>query len=975
MTRHLLRTAIALLLCAAAHAQSMLPFTWYQKYSYSDGAGFTSPETYFVDISDSGRICGYYKDAGGAMVGLLYFRNGTTVTYSYPGYTNTEFTGINDSVYVIGRAYTSPNSAVAIRGHVVDGQITDVVEMTWYATGNTSRQPKGLSIDNIAGGAYTAGSGKKWLSYYSITPPVVFSNADIYVEGSTQYNTFGQGVTKSGSNYLIPGYVLNGVTYHPFIYKHSNSEFDTFTRYIIGSSPRNTRLHDVNSNYYGAVMYQGTDGYWQGTVGHVGTFNDLEYDYNFPFQGALGSAVLGINEHNDIAGWTKDASNTIVAYYALCSENKIAGFDREINTFSVNNTAAVFDQEVDYATMDPYLGPGSPSLHATLVAANFPNVTQDELDFIQSGERSPHWTHFVMTTGEAYCYELVNGVKQPRADALKKWLDRSAILFAGYCYGMSAFAGQHYTNSTVLTTRFGNFSPDPDGVADYGPTEPYWNNIQSDVSALQLYQFSPGGQSGQQWGEHMDYLMNPASAGYNLAQGFDTMRYGIMRISESFGNPLANDALYILSGRLHNIQNDQYFQHAMLPFKVARYASTTVHVDTLYTYDPNTSGTTVRWVFDYDNHNIKGYLDDNTQKYESPYLIPGETLAQLDIPNEQLVLKQRGKDNVAARTFGGYHQVLTDGACEYTMVNAANAGQTFTNNSTGIINNFPGLYRSLRMDEDTIPDALIMNGPLHVTTTLTACGTDESWGYAYPDGEIGFARRAAQPGDQDVLTNDENFVKVENPSANSHDVALSVIITSGDGESLVSIDSLIVPSGDTATLTATDYQHFTLTNGGSAVRYYNLHVRHLAPDVLIERDLNAIALPGNANHYIIIQPEAGTENTKVIILTDLQQNGTIDDTTEVPNAGLAIGSSNLASGIRVTLRPNPAHDVLRIAAGNAAPNWQWRITDMLGRTLSAGTSNSAEATAPVSQLSPGLYLAEVRDARGTLLHRERFVKE
>lgn len=65
----------------------------------------------------------------------------------------------------------------------------------------------------------------------------------------------------------------------------------------------------------------------------------------------------------------------------------------------------------------------------------------------------------------------------------------------------------------------------------------------------------------------------------------------------------------------------------------------------------------------------------------------------------------------------------------------------------------------------------------------------------------------------------------------------------------------------------------------------------------------------------------------------------------------------------VSLFPNPTSDILNLNAKNSIS--QLVIYDMLGQKVMERTIGATKATLDVSQLSPGIYLAEIRDAKGS----------
>ncbi len=69
------------------------------------------------------------------------------------------------------------------------------------------------------------------------------------------------------------------------------------------------------------------------------------------------------------------------------------------------------------------------------------------------------------------------------------------------------------------------------------------------------------------------------------------------------------------------------------------------------------------------------------------------------------------------------------------------------------------------------------------------------------------------------------------------------------------------------------------------------------------------------------------------------------------------------------LAPNPASDVVSIMTPSSDP-FTVRFTDAAGRTVLQRALNTTR-TVDVSTLNAGLYVVEFRDARGTLLARQR----
>ena len=982
-------TALLLLACAASANAFSLPFQYYRTYQYSSGS-FTSTATYFTDISDSGRICGYYLSASGGNAGLVYFKNGKTITYSYPGYSNTEFSGINDHGYIVGRAYNTVSAAIAIRAQLQgDTAIVNVTQMTFYGSpGDTYLEPRGLNNNNVTGGTLFTGT-TRWINYTSVVPPVTLTGTHRYESGPTVYNTYGLGLADSIDDYMNSGYYLNGTTRVPVLYGNTANTFYLYSQVNATPAIPATLFNDVNNNNDVAVSYKDNSGFYQGTVGHctTGTFSySATYETSFPFTGAHGSEVLGINNRDDIVGDMTDASGVTTAYFATVSEYKIPGFSVPQNVFSFGNKESVFGQSVAYNGPDPYLTSTSQTtagnFFQTYLSQN-PQLSSHAKLIALSGYRYPTWPQYVFAVGEDSTYITINGAKQARMDAIDKWLTRSDTIFNGYCFGMSLFGAQFYDDPQVLVNRFGNFTGGvPANVSGFATGSPYLvSGLRTDIGALQLYQWTAANQANVARLDYLKQLYNNNGA----AALYDTTRKLIDAMTLKFYDVAAADSTHILgiwardplSANLNAV-----FRHAVYPYKIARNISTTILTDTLYALDPNYDSTYTKIVINYTGKAAYGTNAANVINYAILTAAPCGQLAQLN-PAAHAVLagikhstSSGASPNAAPlmRTYSTYNAWHTNDACSYRMEDATNAAHYFQKTAGGAItNSYPGIYSDYIMDADSIPDVLMTQLPMSVKTTLTGCGGHTAWSYEYPAGTMIFARDSALAGQNDIAYNNGNILKAENPDAVAHLVSLTAIPSTPAEESTVMINSFRMDHADTATLTVLDLKHLRLANGEASDKYYNLHVRYLGTGGYVTRDVKGIHIYGRSNHTIVIQPTV--TGREVIILVDSQQNNTVDDTLLVSGNNATGIVSTTFKNVQTRIYPNPAQHTISVSLSGLNAAWQYRLTDITGRTMAHGNSNADNILLPLDGYSNGIYFIELRNAAGALIHAERFVKE
>lgn len=959
---------LSLLFSGLTLRAQLFDYNWHQTYRYTSGS-FTSPETYFADISDNGMIAGYYKNESGTYSGLVYLRTGKVITYNYTGYNNTEITGINDSGYVAGRAYNSPSDAIVWRGKIGVSSITGITEVTWYYTGATFQNPKGMNKEGVISGSIQTGT-TRWMNNVSAVPPVVVSQTKRYSSGGTFYNTYGLGISDAVNDNRSSGYYLSGTEYKPFIYSPTINTFTVFNHVLTGGTP-GTRFNDINNSNHVAVYYK-NGGLWQGTVGKSNlSTGAATYDATFPFQGAQGSSVMAINNSDDIAGWFKE-NDTVTAYFALVSENKIPGYDFNEYSLSFSNGDDGFSKTLSNE-QDPWTGADS-FYHYYLDP--IPWLSPEEKTELQAGHRYPDWAQYVLATSPDSCYFTApDGNTYPLPDALGIWLSKSEPAYKGNCYGMVAFTWQYLTDRTVLQDRFWDyFTFYPGYPKTYTAGGTQFDELVNVISALHLYQ---NGLSQDGINNRWDARITAFQAGAGASQ-MDTIRRELDSIANKFYEPLDRDSLHLMSIWFSEAPVGTPFQgaHAIAPFKVSRYPSLTVRQDTVYAYDPNKPEDLMKVLIDYDAATIKLLDDADVTKAILGTVMIGDKTGDIGIaqPFEPYYRQPRtllASQGAAAKTAPGFHSINVSNACDYTLQDLANPSLSFQQSGMASTNNFPGLHRRFRLDGDAQPIDLVKTGDLNVKSTLSSCSGHISWNYAYPNGNMIFARNDALPAQQDEVATANNWMEVHNPDAVAKTISVSAIAVAEGEQSLLIADSLLLPAGDSVALIAMHSRQYILRNGNTHATAYKLHVRFTGAGGQIIRNLNPVPLSANTNHTILIQP-AATAMAQVIILVDSLQDGVVDDTLFATSGPTGITALPASGSFRCY--PSPAQDQLTLAVTANTSVWQYQITDITGRLMTAGHSDEATLQLQVKDWAPGSYFVTTQDASGKIIGRSRFVK-
>lgn len=118
----------------------------------------------------------------------------------------------------------------------------------------------------------------------------------------------------------------------------------------------------------------------------------------------------------------------------------------------------------------------------------------------------------------------------------------------------------------------------------------------------------------------------------------------------------------------------------------------------------------------------------------------------------------------------------------------------------------------------------------------------------------------------------------------------------------------------------------------------------------------------------------GTTGTQVVVIIDNGMDGNNDDTLFIP--GFPVDMKNFINNNGIKIYPNPVHDELNIEFATAG-NYSIIITDVVGKTLYQKTiaASAGRTTLPMGQYPIGMYLIQVADAKGSVLVKDKIIKQ
>jgi len=961
---------------------------FFKSYQYVSDEGFESPETFFYDINDSGVIVGSFVNATGGTSALVLFPNGKTYTYNHESYTTTEFMGINNEGKIVGRAHNgNPSEALPIIGivTVVEG-VGNFYASSYGLEGiNTFREPQKINDNNFCAGTFRSTGNYRWINFELQEEPWTQASI-IYSEGQgssfTQYNTYGLGLNNLNE---VSGFYLNGSQYYPLIYNYPGtnpSNFHTPAQYNPDGIPQaGTKINDINDDGFVVVEYKGAGNIWQGCVGFYDPIsNSINYQSQFPFHTAEGSSALGINNNKDYVGYYfKDGIR--MAFAAYTDPRMLLGvsssdwygenFTNDDINFRYSSSAYVYD----YSSEDPYTG------DQVNFIENYMNMLGmsfccSMLDSFNAGQMYPSWKSYVLAQTSQRVYENVNGMQIPKLSEIAKWMAISDTAFRGNCLGMSLFAGQFMIDNAINTARFpGLLFLDSLIEIDNNTLSSFQKqDVKEAIAACQIYSKKPSFNSIDH--ENLLYFYLPfqyAMSEAEYAERFDSIYAINTKFYDQFYASLDPDHedYSILGLEFYDVAG----RHAVFPIGVSRYVDLNLRIDTIFVHDPNYPQEVLMIEIDYDNFLVNAYVG-NEQVYinelgqsEIAVAYAATTIRSLELEDNTGFKPLSSSGTANKSTHNGYDIYLKK-LCDYKIEDINDANIYIEKTGATLNNNMPGVETILDYNDDNLPDMLRSYTYSGVKAMLQNCASTNNWLYAHPEGDMIMSRGDVALGETDIVYNQGNYMKIENPDAIEKHIKFGTLSDFTGEESAVVFDSFTLASGDTVALEAMDQYHFKLLNGLDNSNHYDLFVRYLSSDQTFTWNMSNVQISANTNHIVVLQPDVPGQ--EVIILVDVGQDGSIDETiVEEPT-----GIKPIIEDWNVKLFPIPAIDILNIETSHSLPKGTLvKLYNAEGKLLhQSSVGSKTEIAIPLSGMSSGMYLIKLENQNYTIWNG-KFIKK
>ncbi|MEZ5047830.1 MAG: T9SS type A sorting domain-containing protein [Chitinophagaceae bacterium] len=945
-------------------SQPLVNYTYWDTVRYQDNS-YIASQTTMSDINKEGLIVGFYKDAAGANVGFVYnYKSKKFHTYQYSGYTHTEITGINDNNIIIGRAYSNPTTAIAIKGEIINDSIQNVTQANWHLSATTNKWPTKINNNNVGAGSIYTGT-TRWFNYESILPPITVSATKRYEAGTTQYNSYGKGINDYNT---ACGYYLNGSQYIPCIYDETNNQFFIYNHKVSSVAQPRTILNDINNSYYIAVSYRDSNNIMQGTIARNSPIMSITYetDENFIFNkwdSYYGSSIEGISEKNDIAGYYVNASGEQLGFYAISDSSQyvLEQLNVSNDVFKVGNWNLFHEYEngyYDYTVGDVWLGQvndfNQSVQQATIVSPfNHPGY--------YNGLQTPSWKAWVMAYTQDSCYiQTPQGLK-PKSSSLAKWVMTGSPNFQGVCYGMSAFYLQHLKDRFMIDSRFSLGVWTTSYIQDYDTLATGVNYKLTDIlHALHLFQ---GSKHLASHTSEKDYIFynNPSNNWTDMEKEFKSFASGFQSI----------DSAHIM---LIRYKDDS--KHAVVPVGVSRqFRISNGASDTLHIMDPNFPNTFPIIYRDHISQNViqRSYMPWNNMYRNDTlkYFIAANNVNELAISNPvyQSFKLAPSPEN---KSVAGENVIYTKKLCDFKTEAVGNSSLYFERIGNTENNSFTSVNTIQDFNADGLTDGLVFPGSVDVKTTISSnCDSLISYMYSYPKGEMLYARKS-NPSLTDIVYNKDNIIRFENPDNLDKYPKLTAIYGPNIEESMVVIDSFKLAYQDTMRYEAIDQYNFKLSNGKPIGNVYNLYVRYLSQGNYFIWNTQTIPIQPKTDHIIKLQPSVSGQ--EVIILIDSLQDGSIDDSIKVINGGLSL--QNIEKSNHIKVYPNPTQQYLHWQADFSIKP-KITIYNFFGSKmieLSQKSVNTSTNKIDVSALSTGLYFIQFEDYDKGIKEIKRFSK-
>jgi hypothetical protein len=955
------------LLSTSAQSQKIEEYLFYDtlRMSYD---GFISSSTVFSDISDNGHVAGYYRNENNENEGLVLLNNGFIIFYQHPGYTHTEITGVNASNQIVGRAYNSPSTAVVIRGDIdVDNfEVVNVTESSFNGLTGPNKTPLKLNNNGIAIGHVRSGS-HRWLAYEDVFGAGTTKDLVRYQKGATILNTYGQG---GNDDINCVGYLLDGAERIPFYYDKALDRITQMNHRNDTPSLKGTILNDINDEGMVVLEFKNGSNIYQAGWG-MKNGNTIDYAANIPLlQSKFGSSLTGVNNNGDIVGWIRVSATETVAFMAKKGAQRIKGFDAALHGVDFGNDSAVFSYpagKYDYETKDPFTGKNDSIISHLLDYAG-------ELDIdvylgLVEGTMSPSWRSYVIANSEDSCY--ING--QARLSSLHKWSMVSDGEFGGWCYGITAFMNQHFSNPEVLYERFPSIPKEDQADAYKDGTMPF--DVDEAIGAMQFYQFS----------QHMSYeaglysnnvrLMYAALQGDQEAEAIQqrSIRNSVSVIGKAMSAEKGQQAYHGM-GIYLVFPNGSEGGHAVFPVKVSKPLEQNQGYDTVTVVDPNYPNTYIHIVCDYDNNTYRALNDFGNEEFRVFALATDGPLVNLNIgENADTDRKSKVKKPGELNKFEGrVNQIMVGSLCDYTVTNVGNASEKITYSNGSYSQDYENAYVEFVRNSDKNPDILTFEKELNEKVEITGCDNGYRMAYQFDKGMVIMSRKESSSTDVDVIYLKPNELTIENTGSQSKSFTLSAIFSGDDKETAVSIGEYSLEQNQKVRLKILDGNSFRVYNDEQDNISYNLNARYLS-DEFYSWETGNIRITPTTNHTVVFRPkDPGDQRVKILV--DTLQDGTNDDTLNIENGTNSINAYALLANVHIF--PNPASSSFQIdlenTTGGMATLQLVSSTGQMVKHLELGNTRFTQRKVMTQSLPPGVYYVHVH-LNGQRAHSQKMI--
>ncbi len=789
--------------------------------------------TYVTGINDTSSIVGYCT-LDGATCGFYF--NGVDTLIIKPADINGAVAvwlgGINNHEQAAGH-YSDGVNYKPFMFAPSNGAITFPYS-TFFPLGSNFKV-HGINDNNIICGDYANGLDRKiWIE----GPSLPFGSYQFFTNsgGFTKYPTYG-GYGISNDN-RVTGWYIDGTFRKPFIYDMGINEFKPMD---FGNVKM--QAYDMNLNN-AIVVDQNIIGKTRGFKVFSNSAGEFEFAGKIEIfiAGATELHPLGINKHGHACGWYLDDDGKARGFF----ERKYdIGFRPDPNAFiQYNNSASWWPasewQNIDY-TYDPYRGPGTP----------FPfhpgnTYLVDSL--------YPSWPLWLKTFGAENCY-----VTSPQGNtylipkAYFKW-EAAAEKYNGSCYGLSSVSITSWDTLALTQQRF----PEANLVKNLSMLGFLNEDIRNAVNITQTSQF----------------------AQMALDQKLSWRKLPIDEVLAAVKAALADtNAAHPLIGIYHG-KGENYFAHAVVPYKIVTEQNGGNYIEIVYCYDPNKpmlNGTgllftlndfkQLQWIFDEGSTEEKrsnatgslslAFVQGLFQKNPAQFLAP---------PNH----------NINTRSFGDEQLIIANEGCDFRIGQNGNYAGAWDG----------ALLESLSTAWPFLPYSGVARKPRqyympksdNFTFELKRKEPGRQALYAFSDGLVQkFQRNNVTENETDLLESNEDTLLYRNNTTNNRIIELTTVIEDTlTHESLTFIiDSLHVSPGAVITTNPNDDRTYTISNSTNT-GYYNLRISSLSQNKLRTYIHDSIPFGPNVSHTIKLNPESS--GLEVLIIVDLANDGSIDDT-------------------------------------------------------------------------------------------------